>query len=70
VIKDPIEQRRDGSFPRHEERLELALRTRSYALRGRSGSVGRCTRCGRSISRHESWMSVGALVVHSECLFD
>jgi hypothetical protein len=70
VIKDPIEQRRGRSFPRHEDRLELVLRTRSHALRGRSGSVGRCSRCGRAVSRHESWMSVGALVVHPECLFD
>jgi hypothetical protein len=70
VIKDPIERRRGRSFPRQEERLELVLRTRSLALRGRSGSVGRCSRCGRPMSRHESWMSVGALVVHQECLFD
>ncbi|HEX2234073.1 MAG TPA: hypothetical protein VHG69_12005 [Thermoleophilaceae bacterium] len=70
MIRDSIEQRRDRSFPRQEERLELVLRTRSQALRGRTGSVGRCSRCGRTVSRHESWMSVGALVVHPECLFD
>ena len=70
MIKDSIEPRRGRSLPRQEERLELILRTRSLALRGRSGSVGRCSGCGRSVSRHENWMSVGALVVHPECLFD
>ena len=68
MIKDSIEQRRD-SFPRQEERLEMALRTRSLRLRGRTGSVGRCSGCGRPVASHESWMSVGALVMHPECLF-
>jgi hypothetical protein len=70
VIKDSIEQRRGRSFPRNEERLELVLRTRSFALRGRTGSVGRCSRCGRPVSSHENWLGVGALVVHPDCLFD
>jgi hypothetical protein len=69
VIKDPIEQRRDGSFSRNEQRLEAALQTRSLRLRSRNGAVGRCSGCGRAISNNESWMSVGALVVHAECLF-
>ena len=68
MIKDSIEQRR-GSFSRKEERLEMALRTRSLRLRGRTGSVGRCSGCGRPVSSHENWMSVGSLVVHPECLF-
>jgi hypothetical protein len=70
VIRDSIEQRRGGSFPRNEERLELVLRTRSFALRSRSGSVGRCSGCGRPVSSEESWVGVGALVVHPDCLFD
>jgi hypothetical protein len=68
VIKDPIEQR-PGSLSRKEERLESTLQSRSLRLRGRTGSVGRCSGCGRPVSNHESWMSVGALVVHAECLF-
>jgi hypothetical protein len=68
VIRDSIEERR-GSSSREEQRLELALRTRSLRLRGRTGSVGRCSGCGRPVASHESWMSVGSLVVHPECLF-
>jgi hypothetical protein len=68
VIKDSIEQNR-GSFSQQEQRVELALRTRSLRLRGRTGSVGRCSGCGRVVSNHESWMGVGNLVVHPECLF-
>jgi hypothetical protein len=69
VITDSIEHRRSPSFERREERLEVALRTRSLKLRGRTGSVGRCSGCGRPISSRETWMSVGSLVVHPECLF-
>ena len=69
MIKDPIEQRTGRSLPPPEQRVEFALRARSLALRARSGAVGRCPGCGRAVSNHESWMSVGALVVHPDCLF-
>jgi hypothetical protein len=69
VIKDSIEHRGSSSLSRQEERLEFALRARSLRLRNRTGAVGRCSGCGRAVSNHESWMSVGALVVHPECLF-
>jgi hypothetical protein len=69
VIRDSIEQRHERSLPTREQRVEFALRTRSLALRGRSGAVGRCPGCGRAVAADESWMSVGALVVHPDCLF-
>ena len=69
MIRDSIELRTGRSSPRDERRLELALRARSAALRRRSGSVGRCPSCGRPVSREEGWLSVGALVVHPDCLF-
>jgi hypothetical protein len=69
VIKDPIEHRSRRSFPIQEQRLELVLRARSLALRGRNGAVGRCPGCGRPVSSDEEWVSVGALAVHPDCLF-
>ena len=69
MIRDSIGHRSDEPFPHRERRLELALRARSLALRGRTGSVGRCPGCGRAVSSGESWMSVGVLVAHSDCLF-
>jgi hypothetical protein len=69
VTKESVEPRR-GSVSRQEERVELALRTRSLRLRNRTGSVGRCSGCGRAVSSHESWVGVGQLVVHPDCLFN
>jgi hypothetical protein len=69
VIRDSIEHRSGRTLPRDERRLELALRARSMALRRRGGSVGRCPSCGRPVSNDERWLSVGALVVHPDCLF-
>jgi hypothetical protein len=69
VIRDPIEQGHRRSLPGREQRAEFALRARSLALRERTGAVGRCPGCGRAVSSEESWMSVGALVVHPDCLF-
>ena len=68
MTKESVEPR-GSSVSRQEERVELALRTRSLRLRNRTGSVGRCSGCGRAVASHENWVSVGQLVVHPECLY-
>jgi hypothetical protein len=70
VIRDSIRTSGARPSPRDEHRLELALRARSMGLRRKAGSPGRCSTCGRPVTRADDWLTLGgSLVVHPDCLY-